>query len=154
MVMNQSEDKVMLNKTLYVPLIMALLGLQAGFQTASGQDASEQAPKEEGAYILQSISIAKGLSVEGSGPNSAVPQACQQFEGRSAQTNYYGDYYYNCQGCYFAAPVCSTYQNDYPHRITVDIEQGARILHIKSWAPWLMYPAGPIWFACHFYVCN
>lgn len=143
----------MLNKALYIPLIMALLGLQVGLQTASGQDSSTQDPPKEGYYTIESKSTKNKAEIEGIETASTAPQACE-FRAFANSTNYYGDYYYNCQNCYFAAPVCTTYQNDYPHRITVDIEQGARVLHVKSWAPWLMYPAGPIWYACHVLLCN
>lgn len=148
----------MLSKTLYIPLIMALLGLQAGLQTASGQNASAQASLATEFYTFNPTSTLRGIDIKGDvGTNSmtpqATPQACSVDAGYGA-TNYNGDAYIYCTNCWFSRPVCGTYQNDYPHRMTVDIESNARYLHIKSWAPWLMYPAGPIWYACHFVVCS
>jgi hypothetical protein len=151
----------MSNKALYIPLIMALLISQAGLQTASGQNSGSQDPSEEGYYAdtdtFDPTSVSMGVNFKIKDIKSmtpqAIPQNCQ-FDTGIGTTNRAGDAYRECTNCIYSTPVCGTYQNDYPHRMTVDTEQNQRILHIKSWAPWYDFAAGPIWYSCHFLVCN
>ncbi len=149
----------MSNKALYISLIMTLLGAQAGLQTASGQDSGLQSSSKEESYVAGSKSTPIMVDMKALEANStsaapqATPQACT-LTARSDTTDRNGDYRIYCTDCYYANPVCGTYQNDYPHRMTVDIEQNARYLHVKSWAPWFDSAAGPIWFTCYYLKCS
>lgn len=149
--MNQVEDKVMSNKALFIPLIMALFGLQAGLQTASGQDSNAQASPAEAFYTLESMSTSGARTQGGSGTESENPQACG-IAYAVGTTGYNGiANVYPPPGCYAYNAVCSTSQNDWPHRITA--VTGGGWTQVLSWAPWLNYAAGPIWYTCHAWIC-
>lgn len=150
---NQERVKVMLNKALYIPLIMALLGLQAGLQTARGQDSRAQASPDEGSYTWEYISQG-GTKIQGdAGTEMKHPQACIPVPGTiTAATNYGGDAFISNTGCRIFDPVCSATQSDYPHRVTSSLEQNGTVHHVVSWTP-SATKAGPIWFSCHAIVC-
>lgn len=148
----------MSNKALYIPLIMALLGLQAGLQTASGQDSGSQDLSFEGSSIINLDPISPSMMADIKSKDTkitpqATPQGCQ-FDAIAATTGSNGKAEIYCPNCIVQYPVCGTYQNDYPHRITFDISSNGRYLYVTSWAPWYNFAAGPIWFSCHFYKCN
>lgn len=155
-----SEDKIMSNKALYIPLIMTLLGAQAGLQTAIGQDSGSQHPSEEGSYTVtfDPTSTSMRSDIKSQDTNSMTPQATPQltcqFDAASGTTDSAGRASIYCTNCIIQFPVCGTYQNDYPHRMTFDRDPSLRYLRITSWAPWFDFAAGPIWYSCHFYKCQ
>lgn len=144
----------MSSKALYVSLIMTLIGVQAGLQTASGLDSGLQDSSGKGSYTATFDST---MAIKSKAANSMTPQASPDncaIAYSADQTNVAGDALIYCQGCVFRNPICGTYQNDFPHRITFDIEQNGQYLRVKSWAPWYDVAAGPIWYSCHFLICH
>lgn len=147
----------MSNKALYILLIMTLLSAQADLQAANGQDFSDQPSPAAGFYTLESISTpneAKIINMETKSALAAPQLSCFTTFWVQDQTNSWGDASWVCDNCVFRAPVCSAFQNDFPHRITVSLELGGTRMHVVSWAPWFTAQAGPIWYSCQAFMCR
>jgi hypothetical protein len=149
MVITVVEGKVMLNKALYIPLIMALLGLQASLQTVRGEESTE--PQEASNSAVFTTVMGTQIPSDLSSGMDKTPQTSCGWYNMTGSTNGGGIVSQRLTNGYFTNhPVCSSLHLDTPHHVNAMLVDG--VVQVRSWTP-SGRQAGPIWFSCMISIC-
>lgn len=160
MVITAVEGKVMLNKALYIPLIMGLMCLQVSLQTVRGEEFEEDGVNyyqynknspQERPNSVKVISLGNNSLSDIESDSDKTPQANCQWWVVWNHTGSNGIYRADVRNGYFGGqPVCSCLHRDAKHQVNSSVADNVQ--EVRSWASW-GEQVGPIWFSCMLLVC-
>lgn len=138
----------MLNKVFYIPLIMALLGLQ----TARGQESIES--QEISNSVVITTVMGTNIPSDLRSGIDKTPQAARcDWYNLTGSTNMNGIAEISINGGYFTNnPVCSSLHVESPHHVNAQLQWSNGRVQVRTWTP-SGQQAGPIWFSCMISIC-